>query len=211
MDEAMIRTEKEALAFVEKCGLVSLFPIKGTSFPSLYDSIVEEGREKRLEKTWNWSDSLAQQKKLHYGKLVAKQVTLVSLEMFPYIFKLHHMKKKLSETAKEILDFLKRQGSTTTTNLRKQLQLTGKERKSMFTQALDQLQLNLAVAIVDREKSPQMTYRWNLIERWIPKELLERAAKTTETEAKVKVIARLLENKSITKPEEAAKLFRWQR
>jgi len=209
--EPLIHTEMEALAFVKRHGLATVFPIKGTRFPNLYSSTAGEDKKEKLEKTWNWADNLAQQKKLYYGKLVAKQTTLVSLEVFPHVFRLHHMKGKLSETAKQIMDALVQHGPISTSNLRKQLQLTGKERKSMFTQAIDQLQLNLAIAIVNREKSPRMIYTWDLIERWMPKELIEKAARTSESEARDKVVGRLLEIGAITKPEEAAKLLGWQR
>jgi len=206
-----IYSEKEALAFIEKHGLVTLFPVKGTRIPSLYGSTAGKNREEKFDKAWAWADNLAQQKKIYYGKLVGKQVTLASLEIFPYIFKLHHEKEELNETAKKILQFLRRHGATSTTDLRKQLKLMGKERKGKFTKALEQLQLNQAITVVAREKSPKMTYTWDLVERWMPKELLTKAAKTDEDVAKEKIVTKLLESKAITNPEEADRLLRWQR
>jgi len=209
MKENMIHTENEALAFIERHGLVTLFPIKGTRFPSLYGSTAGKSKEEKFEKAWNWADNLAQRKKIYYGKLVGKQVTLVSLEIFPCIFKLHHNEEDLNETAKKILDLIKRHGATSTTNLRKQLKLIGKNRKKEFTKAREQLQLNHVITVVEREKSPKMTYTWNLVERWMPKKLLTTAAKTSETSAKERIVAKLLQNKVITTSEEAGKLLDW--
>lgn len=211
MEGTIIWTQSEALAFIEKKGLVTLFPVRGTSFPSLYGSTAGKNREERFEKAWTWADNLSQQKKIYYGKLVRKQVTLVSLSVFPHIFKLCHNKEKLNVTAKKILNFLVKSGPTSTTKIRKQLKLMGKSRKSEFTKALDQLQLNLAITVVDREKSPRMTYSWDLVERWMPKELLLKAAKISEDLAKEEIATKLLENKAITKPEEAYRLLGWRR
>jgi len=210
LETQTVPTGKDALALVDKQGLVTLFPVKGTRFPSLYAAVVGESKKERLEKTWNWSDNLAQRKRIHYGKLVARQVTLVSLEVFPYVFRLFHRKEKQSETAEKILGFLNRHGATSTTVLRKELKLTGKENKGPFAKALDELQLNLTIAIVSRDRSPQMTYSWDLIERWMPTELLQKAAEISESEAMEKIIEKLLENRVISKPEEAGKLLGWQ-
>jgi len=209
MEENMIHTEKEALAFIVKHGLATLFPVKNTSFPSLYGSTAGKNREEKFERAWSWADNLAQQKKIYYSKLVMKQVTLVSLDMFPYVFRLHHKKEKLSTTAKRILNHLTKHGATSTTNLRKELNLIGKELKNEFTKAMEQLQLNQAIVVVDREESPKMTYTWDLVQRWMPKELLENAAKMNEVSAKEKIVEKLLENKVITKPEETVKLLGW--
>jgi len=207
MEECMIHTEEEALAFIEKHGFVTLFPIKGTHFPSLYGSTAGKSREEKFEKAWTWADNLAQQKKIYYGKLIGKQVALVSLEIFPYIFKLYHSKEELNETAKKILDFLTQYGAASTTNLRKELKLTGKEQKSKFTKALGQLQLNLFIAIVDREKSPKMTYTWDLIERWMPRELFKKAKSTAQIVARESIAEKMLESKVISKPEDLKKIL----
>jgi len=207
MQEDMIHTEKEALAFIEKHGLVTLFPIKDTHFPSLYGATAGKSKEEKFEKAWAWSDNLAQQKKIYYGKLVGKQVTLVSLEIFPHIFKLYHNREELNEPARRILNYLTQHGATSTTNLRKELKLMGKEQKSKFTKALEQLQLNLFIAVVDREKSPKMTYTWDLIERWMPKDLFKKAGSTTQIVARESIVKKMLESKVISRPEDLKKIL----
>ncbi len=75
------------------------------------------------------------EKLIHYGKLVNKQVTLVSLELFPLLYKLCRT-KALSETARQILGFLDIHGSASTTFLRKSLGFWGKEGKNTFAKAV---------------------------------------------------------------------------
>jgi len=206
--ENTLNTEKEALNFVNKHGCVTLFPIRGVAFPSLYRAVAGKNRDEKFDRAWNWADHMAQEKKIHYGKLVKNQVTLISLELFPSFYRLHR-RNKLGGTPKKILDYLKQHGPTPTTNLRKGLNLTGRESKQEFTKAIDQLQSAFAIAIVDREESPKMMYTWDLLERWMPKDLLRKAENLSEETAREKIAAKLLENKIINRAEEAGKLLGW--
>jgi len=201
-EENTLTTEEEALGFINKYGLVTLFPIKGFSFPNLYQATAGRNKEEKFKKAWQWANNLAEKKKIHYGKLVRKKVTLISLEMFPYLYKLCR-KRELSRTAQEILEFLKQKGATSTTLLRKNLNLMGKAKKHQFTKAMDELQTTFSVAIVAREESPRMTYSYDLIERWMLAELLKKAEDVSETTAKERIKAKLLENKVFSKQEDA--------
>ncbi len=206
-EENTLTTEDEALKFINKYGLVTLFPIRGFSFPNLYQATAGKDKEERFEKAWRWSDNLSEKKKIHYGKLVRKQSTLISLEMFPYFYKLYG-KRKLSETAQKILEFLKQRGVTSTTLLKKNLNLMGKAKKYEFTKAMDELQMTFSVAIVGREETPRMTYSYDLIERWIPKDLIEKALHISENTAKERIKAKLLENKVFPRYEDAEKFLK---
>jgi len=77
----------------------------------------------------------------------------------------------------------------------------GKAKKSEFVKALDTLQLAFAIAIVDRKESPRMTYTWDLLERWMPKELLEKAEAIDILAAKEKIAQRLQNSESIARQE----------
>ena len=115
-EENTLTTEEESLRFINKYGFVTLFPIKDFSFPNLYQATAGRNKDEKFEKAWQWADNLAEKKKIHYGKLVRKQVTLISLEMFPCFYKLYG-ERKLNKTAQRILVFLKQRGATSTTLL----------------------------------------------------------------------------------------------
>lgn len=201
IDKDTVNSEEEALNFINKYGFVTLFPIRRIVFPNLYQATVGN-REEKFDNAWKWADDLAMKKLIHYGKLVRKQVTLVSLELFPYFYRLCR-EKTLSTTAQKILAFIEAYGPISTTVLRKSLDLMGKKKKYVFTKAIDELQMALTVAIVDREKPPRTTHIYDLIERWMPQSLFEKADAVSEKDAKDRVIAKLLENKLISKREEA--------
>ncbi len=52
-----------------------------------------------------------------------------------------------------------------------------------------------------------MTYTYDLMERWMPRYLFERAEKINREVAKDKVIFKLMENRVISKPTDALKLL----
>lgn len=193
-EENTLTTEEKALDFINKYGVITLFPIRGFSLPNLYQATAGKNREEKFQKAWQWADDFSERKQIHYGKLVRKQVTLISLEMFPYFYKLYG-KHGLSKTAQDILDFLKQRGVTSTTLLKKNLDLVGKAKKQEFIKAIDELQAKFSVAIVSREKSPKMTYSYDLIERWMPKDLMEKADSISEITAKERIEVKLLENR----------------
>lgn len=201
-EDSTLVTEEEALNFVNRYGFVTLFPIRGFSFPNLYQATVGKERDEKFQRAWQWADNLSEKKRIHYGKLVHKQVTLISLEMFPYFYKLFR-KRMLSEKAQDILDFLKKRGATSTTLLKRNLNLSGKEKKGEFMKAMDELQMTFYVAVVNREESPKMTYSYDLIERWMPKDLIEKANSISETAARERIKAKLLEDKIFFKHEDA--------
>lgn len=205
LEEDTLTSMEEALEFINKCGAVTLFPIrKLTAFPSLYRA-TEGNRQQKFDNAWGWADKLSENKQIHYGKLVRKQVTLVSLEMFPYFYKVYN-KTPLSEATKKICEYIKMRGPTSTSDLRKNLGFAGKENKQKFVNAIDQLQMAFFIAIVGREKPPKMTHIYDLIERWMPKRLVENAQTIETKTAKEKIVEKLLENKIITNPSDA-KIF----
>lgn len=191
-----VTNEEEALALINHYGFVTLFPIKGTQFPNLYHAI-KGTREEKFDKTWTWGYYLAQHKHLHYGKFFRKQVTLISLELFPYFFRLARQ-RPLGATAQRIRTYLQTHGKTSTTNLRKHLGYQKKEQKPEFFRAIEELHLAFAIAIVKRDPAPQYTNTYDLIERWIPNSFIKKAEPLTIEAAREKIITQLLTNRVIT-------------
>ncbi|MFX0097245.1 MAG: DNA glycosylase AlkZ-like family protein [Candidatus Hodarchaeota archaeon] len=151
---------------------------------------------------------MALNKQIHYGKLIRRQVTLVSIEMFPYFLKLGQ-ERQLGKTAERILKYLRDSGKTSTTDLRKELGFQEKEQRREFLRAIDELQIAFAIAIVKREKAPRYTYTYDLMERWMPKSIFEKAKVITTEDAREKIISKMLENAVITKPQQSGRFIRF--
>lgn len=201
----ILTSQDEGLDFINRYGVVTLFPVKGTKFPSLYRA-TKGSRDEKFRNAWRWADNLALDKQIHYGKLVCRQVTLVSLEMFPYFYRLGK-ERRLTSTARRILSFLKSNGKTSTTGLRRNLGFYQKEKKYEFLKAIDELQMVFAIAIVDRESPPRLTHIYDLIERWMPRSLLEKAEPISKDTAREKIVTKLLENKVISSVEDTKRFF----
>jgi hypothetical protein len=203
--ENTTNSKEEALAFINNHGIVTLFPIRGKSFPSLY-AATKGNRKEKFDNAWRWADELAMGKLIHYGKLVQNQVTLVSLELFPFLYRLCRT-SDLSSNAKRILGFLEKNGSASTTILRKSLGFLGSGKKVGFTKAIDESQRAFHIAVVEREKTSRMTYTYDLTERWILNALIEKAEKIDKEEARAKVVTKLMEIQTISKPADMEKLL----
>jgi len=201
----ILTSQDEGLNFINRYGVVTLFPVKDTKFPSLYRA-TKGSRDEKFRVAWKWADNLALEKEIHYGKLVCRQVTLVSLEMFPYFYRLGK-ERGLTSTARRILTFLEKNGKTSTTGLRRNLGFYQKEKKYKFSKAIDELQMVFAIAIVDRENPPRLTHIYDIIERWMPRSLLERAESISKDTARKKIVDKLLENKVVSCVKDTKRLF----
>lgn len=206
-DESTINSKEKALNFINKHGFVTLFPIRGKKFPNLYQA-VKGNREEKFSKAFEWADELSiKQKQIHYGKLIDGQVTLISMEMLPYFYKLYR-RVKFTDTADKILAFIKQNGPTSTSDLREKLGLSGKNKKSKFVKALDELQMAFAITVVNKGKPPRHTHTWDLVRNWMPKELIKKAELINEENAKNRIVTKLLENHVISKPDDAKKFLK---
>ena len=206
-NESTIDSKEESLDFVNKHGFVTLFPVRGKRFPNLYQA-TKGDREEKFNKAWGWADELSvKQRQIYYGKLIYGQVTLISMEMLPYFYKLCR-KDKFTGTPEKILDFIKQNGATSTTDLRKSLGLTGKNKKNEFVKALNILQMAFAITVANKGKPPRYTHTWDLTENWVSEGLIRRAESIKEEVAKTEIVAKLLENHVISEPEDAYQLLR---
>ena len=206
-NESIVDSKEEALDFINKHGFVTLFPIRGKSFPNLYQA-TKGDRDEKFNKAWGWADELSvKQRQIYYGKLIYGQVTLISMEMLPYFYRLYK-KDKFTGTPEKTLDFIKQNGATSTTDLRKSLGFTGKNKKNEFVKALNILQMAFAITVVNKGKPPRYTHTWDLTNNWVSEGLIRRAESIKEEVAKKKIVAKLLENHVVSKPEEAEQVLR---
>jgi hypothetical protein len=129
------------------------------------------------------------------------------MEMLPYFYKLYK-KGAFTGTPKMILSFIKQNGATSTTDLKKKLGLTGPSKRNEFAKAIDLLEMSFAIAVVSKGNPPRHRHTFDLIERWVPKELLRKAESIRNEEAKAKIKTKLLENHMVSKQEEAESLLK---
>jgi len=201
-----IDSKQEALNFINKYGFVTLFPIRGTNFSSLYQATIGT-REEKFKKAWQWADELSLgQKQIYYCKFIGRQVTLISMEMLPYFYRLFK-RREFTGTSAEILALIKKRGAVSTTDLKKSLRLTGPDKRNEFSKAADLLQKCFVIAIISKGEPPRHAHTWDLMENWMPEEALKMAESIGEEVAKQKIVQKLLDNHVLSGPEDAEKFL----
>jgi hypothetical protein len=90
-----VRTEPQALDFINQVGLCLLFSAKDIELPSLWGALCGGDRavpshhnDRELGLAWQWKDTLPIAGKVLYGKFLRKKPVFVSLELAPYFYAL---------------------------------------------------------------------------------------------------------------------------
>jgi len=87
--------------------------------------------------------------------------------------------------------------------LRGKLGLTGPSEKNECVKAIDKSLMAFAIAAVSKGKLPMHTYTYDLVENGMARKLLEKTESISVEEAKTEIIAKLVENRIVSKPEDA--------
>lgn len=163
-----LKSEDEALQFLNDVGLCLLFSAKDVELPTLWGAVCGDDRplpdthrDPNLGLAWNWKDRLPIAGKVLYGKFLRKRPVFVSLELAPYLYALSpnygnpaedyvqdYEDGRLSVEAKQVYQVLLEQGALPTSRLRREAGLSGKGSAGRFDRALAELQMDLRIAKV---------------------------------------------------------------
>lgn len=225
-----LRTRSEGVQFVNKAGVVLLFPGDGLPLPDLWSAI--NGAERKLpkhhhdaalSKTWDWKDTIPARKEAWYGKLIRGKPALVSLEDLPAIYALSNNYGELddyleaysdgllSKEGKEIYEALLENGPMPTSELRKKVGMGGGgENARRFERAIAELQTDLKIVksgISDSNRW-KYCYIYDLLVRWMPT-LGDKAREYNSRSAMRYLIGRYLETSVTAPPALFSRLFGW--
>ena len=225
-----VRSEEEALEFLDSVGLCLLFSAKELELPSLWGAICGQDRpapvqhnDYELGLAWRWKDSLPIGKRVLYGKFLHKRPVFVSLELAPYLYALSpnygdpaedtmldYSEGRLSVEAKQVYEVLLQQGALPTSQLRREAGLGGKANVGRFDRALTELQMDLRivkVAISDANRWGYC-YVYDLLPRHLPR-VVEAARAISERQAREHLLRRYLQTVVAAAPQQIARLFGW--
>jgi len=166
--EKRVRTEEEALQFIEAVGFCYLFGDRAVEIPTLWGAVTgsrrplpRTHRDPDIGRTWAWKDSLPARGEIYYGKLLRGKPTLVSLQLLPYFYALspnygdvedyreQYEEGLLSVEAKNIYEVLLREGAMATSRLRQLAGLSGGGANARrFDRAIVELQMELKIVKV---------------------------------------------------------------
>jgi len=225
--ERRVRTVEEARAFVEEVGFCHFWPIKGIETPNLFHAIAGRVRsvpnqhhDPDLSKSWSWKDNALDKKWWHYGKLLRRRATLVSLDVLPYFYALsenygslddylqEYEDGKLTAEAKAIYEAILENGPLDTVRLRREARMSAESAKSRFDRALIELQMGLKVLPIGVAHTGAWNYAftYELFQRWFP-EVPEQARPIKRSKARRVLVQRYIDNVVATDRNMIAKVF----
>jgi hypothetical protein len=174
--------------------------------------------------TWGWKDSMLDQRRWYYGKLLRGKATFVNLEMLPNFYALSkrvadiddfreaYHAGHLTMEAKLIAEAILENGPTNTVRLRQMTHLTSKSSKSRFNKALSDLQRGLWILPIGVSEAGSWRYAfiYELLDRWFP-EIPERAHHMTAQKARAAITASYFRSVGAAESSGLRKVMGWSK
>jgi hypothetical protein len=168
--------------------------------------------------TWELKDVLPAQRRVYYGKLLKGRPLLVALDVFPAFYALVRGRQRardyraeyeaghMSHTARRLMDALVREHPQYTRDLRANTFLLGPHRTREFERAMAELQQGLWIVKTEERYEPTFSYRWDLLEAWLP-EPVARGRRLSRERALEHLVARYAATAIFTRERLLRRLF----
>jgi hypothetical protein len=189
-----VRSARAALDFVETVGFCSTFHRFPDGVACLWEAVVGRERPRWPRRshhdagvglTWRLKDELPAGRLVYYGKLLRGRPLLVALDVFAAFYALvrgrqrardylaEYAAGRLSAAAKRLMDSLMRERPQYTRSLRADTFMLEPARTREFERAMAELQQGLWIVKTEERYEPTFSYRWDLLERWLPERVGE--------------------------------------
>jgi hypothetical protein len=184
-----VRGEGDALAFVEEVGICSTFYRFPDGLACLWEAVVgrrdprwprRSHHDAGVSLTWELKDRLPARRAVYYGKLLRGRPVLVALDLFPAFYALVRGRQRardyrqeyeagrLSHGAKRLMDVLIRRHPLYTREWRAEALMLDPGSTRGFERAVAELQQGLFAVKTEERYDPSFSYRWDLLEAWLP-------------------------------------------
>ncbi|MFQ5829884.1 MAG: hypothetical protein ACE5JD_12115 [Candidatus Methylomirabilia bacterium] len=184
-----VRSARRALTFVNTVGFCSTFYRFPEGVPCLWEAVVgrpnprwprRSHHDEGIGLTWDLKDRLPAAKQVYYGKLLKGRPILVALDLFPAFYAVVRGRQRardyreeyeagrLSLTAKRIMDAMMRERPQYTRELRANSFMLESAKTREFERAMAELQQGMWVVKTEERYEPTFSYRWDLLETWLP-------------------------------------------
>src|SRR5437879_2466474 len=189
-----VTNERAAVGFVEAVGFCSTFYRFPEGVACLWEAVVGRSsprwprrshHDAGIGLTWELKDTLPSKKRVYYGKLLKGRPLLVALELFPAFYaqargrqrardyRDEYAAGRMSHTARRLMDALAREHPQYTRGLRANTVMLEPSKTREFEGAMAELQQGLWVVKTEERYEPTFSYRWDLVEAWLPEAVAE--------------------------------------
>jgi DNA-binding transcriptional ArsR family regulator len=222
-----VRNARDALAFVEAVGICSTFYRFPEGLACLWEAVAGR-RDPRWPRrshhdagvglTWALKDRLPARRAVYYGKLLRGRPLLVALDVFSAWYALirghqrardyrvEYAAGRLSHTAKRLMDVLIRRRPLYTREWRAEAFMLDPASTREFERAVAELQQALFVVKIEERYEPSFSYRWDLLEAWLP-DAIRAGRRLTRRAAVRRLVGRYLEGAGWASVGGIARLF----
>jgi len=185
-----VRSAKAALAFVDDVGFCStFFRFADGAVPCLWEAVTgrdsprwprHSHHDDAVGLTWRLKDELPAAGGVYYGKVLRGRPALVALDVFPAFYALVRGRQRadayrmeydagrLTVTARRIMEALTAEHPQYTRSLRAHCFMLEPRQTREFERAMAELQRGLWVVKTEERYEPTFSYRWDLLEAWLP-------------------------------------------
>jgi len=158
-----LRSQKDAIQFVDERGFVFFWPIKGALLPSIWiatagDRPVPNKHHDPGHVCWGWKDTALDKKVWYYGRILRQRNTMISMAIMPYFYALspnfgdpendyllEYKRGEMSLETKQVYETLLRYGSLDSLSLRREARLIAPDNNSRFDKAMRVLQAQFRI------------------------------------------------------------------
>jgi len=222
-----VRGERAALGFVRDVGFCSTFYRFPEGVACLWEAVAGRANPRWPRRshhdagiglTWELKDTLPARKRVYYGKLLKGRPLLVALDLFPAFYALVRGRQRardyraeyeagrLSHTARRLMDAMTREHPQYTRELRANVFMLEPTKTREFERAMAELQQGLWLVKSEERYEPSFSYRWDLLEAWLPDEVAEGRRLSREAAA-ASVIERYTRGAVFTTERRLTRLF----
>src|SRR5213594_3422791 len=184
-----VHGEPAALAFVREVGFCSTFYRFPEGVACLWEAVAGRANPRwprhshhdaGVGLTWELKDTLPAAKRVYYGKLLKGRPLLVALDLFPAFYALIRGRQRardyrveyeagrLSHAARRIMDASLDEHPQYTRELRANVFMLEPSKTREFERAMAELQQGLWLVKSEERYEPTFSYRWDLLEAWLP-------------------------------------------
>jgi hypothetical protein len=222
-----VRSVRTALAFVNAVGFCSTFHRFPEGVACLWEAVVGRASPRWPRRshhddgvglTWQLKDDLPAARHVYYGKLLRGRPMLVALALFPAFYALVRGRQRardyrveyeagrMSQNARRLMDVFVREHPQYTRELRANTFLLEPSRTREFERAMAELQQGLWVVKCEERYEPTFSYRWDLVESWLP-ELVAEGRRLSRAAALDRLVARYLAGAAFTTQQRLRRIF----
>jgi hypothetical protein len=225
---ARLKSQDEAIEYVNQRGFIFFWPITGNTFPSLWSAVagdrpVADAHDDPGHVTWGWKDALLGSQAWYYAKVLRKKSTMIAMHSVPYFYALSrnygspeedyltlYEQGYLTQEAKAIYETLLNQGALDTIALRKAARLSSRESDSRFSKALADLQADFKILPIAVAQAGAWRYAfvYDIVTRHFP-EIIDQARFIDERQAYRYLTEKYFYSTGAAKMSDLIKLFGW--